>query len=176
MTDTMAVLTSALDDLGVPYESAPASSGSGRTVVAELPGEHKLKIPVALTVDTHSVVVNAFVVRAPQERTEQIHRWLLRRNRRLFAVAYAVDHLGDIYLVARLPLAAITAESVDTILGSVAATADGDFDTLLEMGFESSIRAEWRWRLDRGESTRNLQAFRHLAPDSADAAGSSHER
>jgi hypothetical protein len=76
-----------------------------------------------------------------------------------------VDHLGDIYLVGRLPLDAITPQSVDAVLGSVAATADGDFDTLLEMGFESAIRAEWRWRLDRGEPTANLQAFRHLAPE-----------
>ncbi len=160
MRDPMAVLTGTFEDLGVPYEHR-----GGDTVVAELPGTHKLKIPVAFAVGSHSVAVNAFVVRAPQEHVPQIHRWLLRRNQRLFAVAYAVDHLGDIYLVGRLPLDAITPQSVDALLGSVAATADGDFDTLLEMGFESAIRAEWRWRLDRGEPTANLQAFRHLAPE-----------
>ena len=160
MDDKLAVLTQTFDELGVGYEFARAG-----TVVAELPGTHKLKIPVAFTVGEHSVAINAFVVRSPDEREPQIHRWLLRRNQRLFAVAYAVDHLGDIYLVGRLPKAAITAQTVDEILGSVAATADGDFDTLLELGFESAIRSEWRWRLDRGESTRNLEAFRHLAPE-----------
>lgn len=155
----MAVLTEAFDGLEVPYEHQSAD-----TVVAELPGTHKLKIPVAFIVGAHSVSINAFVVRCPDEHEPQIHRWLLQRNRRLFAIAYAVDHLGDIYLVGRLPLSAVTPETVDGLLGSVAATADGDFDTLLEMGFESAIRAEWRWRLSRGESTANLRAFGHLAP------------
>lgn len=159
MHDALAVLISTLDDLGVAYEA------SEQTVVAELPGAHKLKTPVAFTIGEHSVAINAFVVRAPQEHVAQVHHWLLRRNQRLFAVAYAVDHLGDIYLVGRLPGAAITAEGVDAILGSIASTADGDFNTLLEMGFEEAIRAEWRWRLDRGEPTFNLEAFRHLAPE-----------
>ncbi len=175
MSQPIAVLTQAFQDIGVAYEAA-ADSGAGTTLVVELPGQHKLKTPVAFTVGAHSVAINAFVIRSPQERVPDIHRWLLRRNQRLFAVAYAVDHLGDIYLVARLPLPAITADSVDGILGSIAATADGDFDILLEMGFESAIRAEWKWRLSRGESTRNLEAFRHLAPSGADAAGFEHDR
>lgn len=165
MTDPMSVLIEAFDALQVPYEPAAVPTGSGDTVVVELPGEHKLKIPVAFTVGAHSVAINAFVIRAPDEHVAQVHRWLLRRNQKLFAVAYAVDHLGDVYLVGRLPAAAVTPASVDEILGSIAATADGDFDVLLRMGFESAIRAEWRWRLARGESTRNLAAFSDLAPD-----------
>ena len=38
--------------------------------------------------------------------------------------------------------------------------ADGSFNTILELGFASSIRKEWEWRNLRGESTRNLDAFR----------------
>ena len=48
------------------------------------------------------------------------------------------------------------------MLGQVLEAADGDFNTLLELGFATSIRREWEWRLRRGESTRNLQAFTHL--------------
>ncbi len=40
--------------------------------------------------------------------------------------------------------------------------ADGDFNTLLEIGFYTSIRREWAWRVSRGESLRNLLAFEHL--------------
>ena len=40
--------------------------------------------------------------------------------------------------------------------------ADGDFNTLLELGFASSIRREYAWRSSRGESVANLQAFAHL--------------
>ncbi|MDQ4031897.1 MAG: YbjN domain-containing protein, partial [Actinomycetota bacterium] len=37
-----------------------------------------------------------------------------------------------------------------------------DFNTLLEIGFASSIRREWAWRVSRGESLTNLAAFEHL--------------
>jgi hypothetical protein len=37
--------------------------------------------------------------------------------------------------------------------------ADDHFNTMLEIGFGSSIRREWEWRVKRGESLRNLEAF-----------------
>ena len=41
------------------------------------------------------------------------------------------------------------------------AYADESFNAILELGFASSIRKEWEWRDSlRGESTRNLEAFR----------------
>jgi hypothetical protein len=40
--------------------------------------------------------------------------------------------------------------------------ADGDFNTLLELGFATSIRREYEWRVSRGESLANLKAFEHL--------------
>ena len=81
----------------------------------------------------------------------------------MYAVAFAVDHLGDIYLVGRLALASVTEEELDRIVGSVLEYADGSFNHILEMGFATAIRKEWAWRRSRGESTANLEAFRHLA-------------
>jgi hypothetical protein len=42
----------------------------------------------------------------------------------------------------------------------VLTTADESFNTLLELGFATSIRKEWDWRKLRGEPTANLEAFR----------------
>jgi hypothetical protein len=75
-------------------------------------------------------------------------------------VAFAIDRLGDIYLDARLPLSVVDDEELDRLLGTVLATADDSFNTILELGFASSIRKEWEWRRLRGESTANLEAFR----------------
>jgi hypothetical protein len=47
--------------------------------------------------------------------------------------------------------------------------ADGSFNVLLELGFASAIRKEYAWRVSRGESTRNLEAFGHLT--GGDGAG-----
>ena len=91
-----------------------------------------------------------------------MHRWLLERNPRLYGVSYALDRLGDIYLAGRLPLAAVTPEELDRLLGTVLENADGSFNTLLELGFATAIRKEYAWRVSRGESTRNLDAFTHL--------------
>jgi hypothetical protein len=41
--------------------------------------------------------------------------------------------------------------------------SDDGFDTAVALGYESSIRREWAWRVKRGESTANLQAFARFA-------------
>jgi hypothetical protein len=132
----------------------------------KLPGTHKLFTNCWLVVGQHGLLVEAFVCRKPDENHDEFHAWLLRRNSKMFAVSFALDQVGDVYLVGRLPLAAVTAEEVDRILGSVLQYADESFDTLLEIGFVTSIRKEWEWRQKRGESTANLAAFaRFAAPD-----------
>ncbi|MBZ4323754.1 YbjN domain-containing protein [Streptomyces sp. SCA2-4] len=157
MNDAKSVIERTLAEAGLEWESP-----SDGTYVVKLPGTRKLSTTVSLVVGNHSLSVNAFVVRRPDENHEAVHRWLLERNTRLYGVAYAVDHLGDVYLVGRLPLAAVTPEEVDRILGVVLENADGSFNTLLEMGFASAIRKEYAWRTARGESTRNLEAFGRL--------------
>lgn len=125
-----------------------------------LPGEKKLQTPVRLDIGPHALGVHAFVCRKPDENFEGVYRWLLERNLRMYAVAFGLDHLGDIYLDARLPLFTVTADELDRVLGSVLSYADESFNTILELGFASSIRKEWEWRKLRGESTKNLEAFR----------------
>lgn len=138
------------------------------TFVVVLPGEHKLKTTCSLVVGAHSLSVNAFVARRPDENHEAVYRWLLERNTKMYAVAFALDHLGDIFLTGRVPLASVTPDEVDRLLGAVLDYSDSTFNTILELGFASSIRKEWAWRRLRGEPTYNLEAFRHLEPPAAD--------
>jgi len=127
---------------------------------AVLPGERKQRTTVTLTVGRQAVQVHAFVARRPDENHEAVYRWLLERNLKLYGVAFAVDHLGDIHLDGRVPLHAITPDEVDRLLGAVLDYADSSFNTILQLGFATSIRKEYEWRLSRGESTRNLDAFK----------------
>lgn len=130
------------------------------TFLFDLPGERKLATPCRLLVGEHSLSVHAFVCRNPDENHEAVFRWLLSRNLRMYGVAFAIDHNGDIYLEARLPLSAVGPDELDALLGSVLTYADESFNTILELGFATSIRREYAWRVARGESTRNLDAFR----------------
>ena len=125
-----------------------------------LPGERKLQTPCRLDVGPNAFGVHAFVARRPDENHERVYRWLLERNLKLYGVAFGLDHLGDIYLDGRLPLESVSHDELDRLLGSVLTYSDESFNTILELGFASSIRKEWEWRISRGESTRNLEAFR----------------
>ncbi|MBB1257622.1 YbjN domain-containing protein [Streptomyces alkaliterrae] len=156
-TAANAVIERALSAAELTWETPSAGN-----FVVKLPGTRKLSTTCSLIVGRHSLSVNAFVIRRPDENHEAVHRWLLERNTRLYGVSYAIDKLGDIYLVGRLPLAAVTEEEIDRVLGSVLENADAPFNTLLELGFASAIRREYEWRVSRGESTRNLDAFSHL--------------
>jgi hypothetical protein len=117
-------------------------------------------------VGRHALVVEAFVCRRPDEAHEEVYRFLLRRNAKLYGVHYTIDTAGDVYLVGRIALHAVTPDELDRVLGQVVEAADGDFNTLLEIGFASAIQREWDWRVSRGESLANLQAFRHLVSES----------
>lgn len=150
-------------DLGVEWEETKPGS-----FVVVLPGESKLRTTVSLALGAHRLTANAFVVRKPDENAEQFWRWLLRANARSPGLAFGIDPLGDVYLVADLPRAAVSADELDHLLGRLLAAADGAFNTLLELGFADSIRREWAWRRSRGESTANLEAFGHLDPGAAD--------
>ena len=153
-----------------PDELAAALSVLGVDVVREgadaflvtLPGERRHRTLVWLVVGAHHVLVESFVCRAPDENAEQVYRFLLQRNARLRSVAYSLDSVGDIHLVGRLGRAGLTIEEIDTVLGVVVDAADADFNAILERGFAAAIRREWAWRTSRGESVRNLAAFRHL--------------
>jgi hypothetical protein len=140
---------------------AQAGAREGEFVV-ELPGEAKLRTAVSLLVTDRALSATAFVMRHPDENHEEFYRWLLGRNLRLPGAAFALDKLGDVYLTGRIPLAGLTTDTLDELLGTILTASDGSFNDLLALGFLASMKREWAWRIDRGESTRNLEAFRHL--------------
>ena len=137
-------------------------SPTPNTFFITLPGEKKLGTNCALILGEHSLTISAFVIRKPDENIAGVHEWLLHKNASMYSVAYAVNELGDIYLVGRLPLAAVTEQEIDRVFGAVLQYSDSSFNVLLEMGFVTAIRREWAWRLSRGESLKNLSSFEHL--------------
>ena len=128
------LVRNAIDDLGVEWEPGLRD---GEFVVT-LPGEKKLKTVTS------------------------VYRWLLQRNLRLPGLAYTIDASGDVYVTGRIPARLVDAAYVDQVLGGVLEAADGPFNDLLALGFLSSMKKEWAWRVSRGESLRNLEAFRAL--------------
>lgn len=159
------VIEDTLAAADLAYSRHDGAHGGPPGLIVELPGERKLKTNTILSIGAHSVRVEAFVCRQPDENHEGVYRFLLKRNRRLYGVAYTLDSLGDIYLVGRIALASVTDAELDRVLGQVLEAVDSDFNTLLELGFRSSIEKEWAWRVSTGQSLKNLRAFAHLIDD-----------
>ncbi|WP_197378318.1 YbjN domain-containing protein [Mycolicibacterium mengxianglii] len=155
-------IEAALVDRELVYTRHGGAHGGLPGLIVELPGERRLKTNTILSIGEHSVRVEAFVCRKPDENFEGVYKFLLKRNRRLYGVAYTLDNVGDIYLIGRMALHSVNADEIDRVLGQVLEAVDQDFNTLLELGFRTSIRREWAWRVSRGESLKNLQAFEHL--------------
>ena len=152
------VVRSFLDEAGIAWE---LGRRAGEFIVT-LPGEKKLTTLCSLVVGEQSMSISAFVVRNPDENHKAVYAYLLRRNLRLPGLAYGIDKSGDVYVTGRVPLQGVDAAYLDQIFGVVLDASDGAFNELLAMGFLESMKKEWAWRISRGESTRNLDAFRHL--------------
>jgi Putative bacterial sensory transduction regulator len=152
-----------LADLGLSYESPRPGA-----YLVRLEGQHKLATMTWLIVGPHSLHVEAFFCRQPDENQAAFYRFLLERNGRMYGVHFALDRAGDVYLVGRAALASVSADEIDRLLGCVLSYSDENFDQALTIGFASSIRREWAWRRNRGESTANLRAFARLADETPD--------
>ena len=157
MLDANAVIDDFLQSHDLDYDQKDEA-----TYLITLPGQTKQQTHCALVIGDHSLSINAFVIRKPDQNSERVHEWLLRHNSTNYLLSYAVNELGDIYLVGRLPIELVTREEIDRIIGAIHEYCDSSFNILLELGFEDAIRREWAWRISRGESVANLEAFTHL--------------
>ena len=157
-TSACAAIEAALDNLGLPYEQPEPGA-----YLVRLAGEHKLATLTWLVVGEHSLQVEAFFCRQPDENHAAFYRFLLERNARMYGVHFALDRTGDVYLAGRLPLSATSEPEIDTLLGCVLTYADETFNEALRIGFAAAILREWAWREKRGESLANLRPFADLA-------------
>jgi hypothetical protein len=164
-------LAAALAELGVEHESDEPGS-----YLVKLRGEHKLQTMAWLIVGAHSLHIEAFFCRQPDENHARFYRFLLERGAHMYGVHFALDPVGDVYLVGRLPLHAISTAEVDRLLGCVLSYSDDTFDQALMIGFESAIKKEYAWRVKRGESLVNLQAFGRLTSGTAAGGGAGRPR
>jgi hypothetical protein len=149
-----AVISAALDGLDLSYEHPATGS-----FLVTLEGEHKLRTMTWLVVQDHTLLVEAFFMRAPAENVAGTYGFLLGRNARTYGVHFSIDRVGDIFLTGQVPLAAVDAAEVDRLLGCAGTYADENFDPAIALGFGEAIRREkaWRARIAAQESAARAQ-------------------
>ena len=127
-----AAIEKALADLGLGCESPRPGA-----YLVRLPGQHKLATMTWLIAGAHSLHVEAFFCRQPDENHEAFYRFLLERNGRMYGVHFTLDETGDVYLTGKLPLSSVSVDDIDRLLGCVLSYSDKNFNTALELDFDS---------------------------------------
>lgn len=114
--------------------------------VVLLRGEKKHAITVLLAVRERTLALESFFIRRPAERRDEVYAMLLRANMRTYGIRFALDDMEDVFIVARLPLEAVTEDELDRLLGAVLTTADEMFMPTIEVGFASYLARDMAWR------------------------------
>lgn len=143
-----ALIENALQGLQLEFERVEPGA-----FLVKLAGQHKLATMTWLVVGDHTLLVEAFFMRRPESNEGGTYGFLLQRNARTYGVHFSCDRLGDVYLVGHVPLASVTADEVDRLLGCVLEYADSTFDAALRLGFAESIRREEEWRAKQAASS-----------------------
>lgn len=68
------IIEATLNEHGLVYTRHQGAHGGLPGLVVELPGERKLKTNTILSIGAHSVRVEAFVCRQPDENHERVYR------------------------------------------------------------------------------------------------------
>lgn len=126
-----------------PELPADRTEGGWLTV---LPGENRRNLPVFLEAGERTLTLQAFFMAAPDERQAELYAYLLRRHTRSYVARFALDHSGDVLLVAVLPVEAVTVDELDRVLGQVLQLADDTYLEALRLGFGAYIEREQAWR------------------------------
>lgn len=131
MSDGPARLALHLRDIGADAERIDA-----RSFVVRVPTERRGPFAVGLRVGERTLNAEAFFMRAPDRHHGTVYRRLLAKNMGPGRWRFAVDDDGDLFMVLRTPLAALTAGDLDEMLGELSVTVDESFDGIMRLGFD----------------------------------------
>ncbi len=113
-----------------------ADDGSRRWCVRML-GEDKDVTTAWLTLGQRTLRYETYVMPAPEENERALYENLLRRNERLVGAHFSIGQEDAVFLRGELSSARVTKDDVDRVLGTLYATVEATFTSLLRIGFAS---------------------------------------
>lgn len=116
--------------------SDDTSFGEPRWYV-RLIGEEKEFTTVWLTLGQRTLRYETYVLPAPPENRVEIMESLLRRNDEHLGVHFSIGAEDAVYLRGEIPDSAVTDDELDRILGTIYATVEAIFPSLLRLAFAS---------------------------------------
>ena len=107
-----------------------------------LPTRARPRTWVRLEAGDQALRVESFFLRRPDEAVAAVRGLLLARNLRSPAVQFALDAIGDVWLVGWLPWEAVTPAALDRALGQVVVHVEEALLPALEHGFATALAVE----------------------------------
>jgi hypothetical protein len=102
-----------------------------------LEGVERDYITIWFTLRERSLHFEAYFMPQPIENHLALMRLLLRLNRKLVGVHFAIDGDDEVYLQGAIPVATVTDDELDRIIGTVYATVEQYFGMAMSVGYAS---------------------------------------
>ncbi len=103
-------------------------------------GEEKEYTTVWLTLRERTLHYETYVLPAPEENQAGVYEYVLRANRRMYDMAFAIGPEDALYLRGQLPLAWLDDGELDRIIGSAWQWSEDYFRTALRLAFASHFQ------------------------------------
>ncbi len=123
---------------------AAERQGDDRRWLLRMAGEDKEHITVWLSVSERTLHHECHVLPAPEENHQAVYEHLLRANRRLYGMAFAIGAEDAVYLRGQVPLDWLDEDELDRVAGSSWHWTERHFRTLLHLGFAGRLKSHER--------------------------------
>jgi hypothetical protein len=123
----------------IEHQDVPDDRGHFHWLI-RLKGEERDVITLWLSLRQRTVFVETELMPAPEENIEALYRYLLIKNHETRELHLAIGPEAGIYLVTQVPIAELTVERMDELVGATVTYVDDMFPTVMSMGLPSIYR------------------------------------
>jgi hypothetical protein len=105
-----------------------------------LKGDEKDVVTIWLTIRQRTLRHETHFMPAPETNVCETYQYLLRRNSALRGMRFSLGDEDAVYLVGELPVAAVTEDEIDRIVGTSLEYVDECFPAAMTLGYASIYR------------------------------------
>ena len=105
-----------------------------------LKGEEKEVVTIWLTIRQRTLRHEAHFIPAPETNVCETYEYLLRRNAVLHGMRFALGEEDAVYLVGEVPVAEVTIDEIDRIVGTSLEYVDASFPDAMTLGHAGYYR------------------------------------
>lgn len=120
---------------GSVVEAAARDVEDDRRWYVRMAGREKEHITIWLHLGQRTLRYEAYVMPAPEENHAALYELMLRRNEQLVGVHFAIGVEDAVFARGDLPVAAVTRDEFDRVIGTLFETVDTNFTSFLRIGY-----------------------------------------